>query len=101
MRSPRYCGNLTAQRLFAQLLYGTGMRLSEGLQLRIKDVDFAHLSVIVRQGKGGKDRVLILRQSLVPAIREQLARAHALWTKDQVQGKGGVHMPDALDRKYP
>jgi integron integrase len=90
-----------AQRLFAQLLYGTGMRLSEALQLRIKDVDFAHRSVIVRQGKGGKDRVLMLPQSLVPAIREQLARAHALWTVDQVQGKGGVHMPDALDRKYP
>ena len=90
-----------AQRLFAQLLYGTGMRLSEALQLRIKDVDFAHRSVIVRQGKGGKDRVLMLPQSLVPAIREQLARAHALWTEDQVQGKGGVHMPDALDRKYP
>jgi integron integrase len=90
-----------AQRQFAQFLYGTGMRLSEALQLRIKDVDFAHRSVIVRQGKGGKDRVLMLPQSLVPAIREQLARAHALWTVDQVQGKGGVHMPDALDRKYP
>ena len=88
------------QRLFAQLLYGTGMRLSEGLQLRIKDIDFAHRSLIVREGKGGKDRALMLPQSLVPGIRE-LARAHALWTADQAQGKGGVQMPDALERKYP
>jgi integron integrase len=89
------------QRLCAQLLYGTGMRLSEGLQLRIKDIDFAHRSLIVREGKGGKDRLLMLPQSLVPGIREQLARAHALRTEDQVQGKGGVQMPDALERKYP
>jgi integron integrase len=88
-------------RLFAQLLYGTGMRLSEGLGLRVKDVDFAHRAVIVRHGKGGKDRVLMLPQSLVPALREQLSRAHALWSKDQADGCGGVEMPDALERKYP
>ena len=74
------------QRLFAQLLYGTGMRLSEGLQLRVKDIDFAHRAVIVRAGKGGKDRVLMLPQRLEPALREQLTRAHALWTTDQAQG---------------
>ena len=88
-------------RLFAQLLYGTGMRLSEGLQLRVKDLDFEHRTVIVRAGKGGKDRLLMLPQSLVGALREQLARARILWLADQAAGKGGVEMPDALERKYP
>ena len=88
-------------RLFARLLYGTGMRLTEALQLRVKDVDFQHRTLIVRAGKGGKDRLLMLPQSLIPALREQLARAHALWSQDQTLGKGGVQMPDALERKYP
>ena len=88
-------------RLFAQLLYGTGMRLSEGLRLRVKDVDFAHRAIVVRHGKGGKDRVLMLPQSLVPPLREQLLRAHTLWAKDQADGRGGVELPDGLARKYP
>lgn len=89
------------QRLFAQLLYGTGLRLSEGLQLRVKDLDFAHRAVIVRHGKGGKDRVLMLPQSLVADLRERLARSHVWWAMDQAEGRGGVAMPDALERKYP
>lgn len=88
-------------RLLAQLLYGTGLRIAEGLQLRVKDLDFAHRAGIVREGKGGKDRVLMLPQSLVTRLREQLGRAHALWAADQEQGRGGVQMPDALERKYP
>jgi integron integrase len=85
-------------RLFAQLLYGTGMRLSEGLHLRVKDLDFEHRAVIVRAGKGGKDRILMLPQSLVAALREQLARARILWLEDQAAGKAGVEMPGALER---
>lgn len=88
-------------RLLAQVLYGTGMRLFEGLQLRVKDVDFAHQTIVVRCGKGGKDRLLMLPQRLVPALREQLARGHALWKQDSDAGKAGVEMPDALERKYP
>ena len=88
-------------RLFAQLLYGTGMRLTEGMQLRVKDIDFDHRAVIVRAGKGGQDRELRLPASLVPALREQLARAHTLWAADQAAGQGGVEMPFAVDRKYP
>jgi integron integrase len=87
--------------LLAQLLYGTGMRITEGLQLRVKDIDFPHRSIIVRAGKGDKDRVLMLPDSLAPALREQLARAHVLWALDQANGQGGVEMPHALDRKYP
>lgn len=67
--------------LFAQLLYGTGMRIAEGLQLRVKDIDFSHRAVIVREGKGGKDRVLMLPQSLEPGLRTQLARAWTVGTR--------------------
>lgn len=70
-------------RLFAQLLYGTGMRISEGLQLRVKDLDFDHGTIIVREGKGSKDRALMLPESLAPSLREQLSRARAWWLKDQ------------------
>ena len=88
-------------RLFAQLLYGTGMRINEGLQLRVKDIDFGRGTIIVREGKGGKDRAVMLLQRLIPGLREQLARARILWAADQEAGRGGVAMPDALDRKYP
>lgn len=88
-------------RLLAQVLYGTGMRLTEGLRLRVKDLDFAHRAIVVRDGKGGKDRVLMLPRTLEQPLREQLARAHALWVADRQAGRGGVEMPDALARKYP
>jgi len=88
-------------RLFAQLLYGTGMRINEGLQLRVKDIDFGRSTIIVREGKGGKDRAVMLPRRLVAGLREQLARARVLWAADQEAGRGGVAMPDALDRKYP
>jgi integron integrase len=88
-------------RLFAQLLYGTGMRLTEGLRLRVKDVDFERLTLIVREGKGRKDRALMLPQSLVSPLRDQMARARVLWDEDRRSGRAGVEMPDALARKYP
>ncbi len=80
-------------RLFAQLLYGTGMRISEGLQLRVKDLDFDHGTIIVREGKGSKDRALMLPESLAPSLREQLSRARAWWLKDQAEGRSGVALP--------
>ncbi len=88
-------------RLFAQLLYGTGMRISEGLQLRVKDLDFDHGTIIVREGKGSKDRALMLPESLAPSLREQLSRTRAWWLKDRAEGRSGVALPDALERKYP
>jgi len=87
--------------LLARLLYGTGMRISEALQLRVKDVDFAHQALIVREGKGGKDRVLMLPQSLAQPLRDQLGRAKLLWAADAAQQRGGVELPHALERKYP
>jgi integron integrase len=88
-------------RLLAQLLYGTGMRINEGLQLRVKDIDFERRTVIVREGKGGKDRAVMLPDSLIRPLREQLARARVLWADDCRCGRAGVEMPDALARKYP
>jgi integron integrase len=88
-------------KLLAQLLYGTGMRIAESLQLRVKDVDFEHRTLIVRHGKGGKDRALMLPNAVVPALREQLMRSRALWAADAAACRAGVCMPDALERKYP
>ncbi len=87
--------------LLARLLYGTGMRISEGLQLRVKDIDFDHRTIIVREGKGGKDRALMLPDSLAAPLRQQLGRAAALWRADRDGGRGGVALPHALERKYP
>lgn len=89
------------QRLLAQLLYGTGLRIMEAVRLRVKDVDFERQALVVREGKGAKDRVVMLPASLFPALREQLAQAHAFWSEDRRAGLGSVYMPDALARKYP
>jgi integrase len=75
--------------VLARLLYGTGMRLSEGLSLRVKDVDFDRHVVIVRSGKGDKDSVVMLPRSLAPALREQLASSRALWAADRAALRSG------------
>lgn len=87
--------------LLARLLYGTGMRHAEGLSLRVKDVDFERKVIVVRNGKGGKDRVVMLPQSLVPALRDQMALSHALWSADREAQRPGVYLPHALESKYP
>jgi len=85
----------------ARLLYGTGMRLLEGLRLRVKDIDFDRRAVIVREAKGFKDRVVMLPAALEVPLREQLERAKAVWQADRAAGVAGVHLPQALARKYP
>ena len=87
--------------LLARLLYGTGMRLMEGVRLRIKDVDFERHVIIVRQAKGNKDRVVMLPRSLAPALRRQMLAARALWEADRQAQRGGVETPHALEAKYP
>lgn len=87
--------------LIAQILYGMGLRLMECLRLRVKDIDFDRKVVIVREGKGSKDRVVMLPQALVSPLRDQLELAKAIWTDDRAQNRPGVWLPDALARKYP
>ena len=87
--------------LLARLLYGTGMRLMEGVRLRIKDVDFDRHAIIVREAKGNKDRVVMLPRSLAPDLRKQMLAARAVWESDRQCGRGGVEVPYALQAKYP
>ena len=88
-------------RLMAGLLYGSGLRLMECVRLRVKDVDFAHNQIMVRDGKGQKDRVTMLPQRFQQGLREQLARAKEQHDKDLAQGFGAVYLWPALERKYP
>jgi len=87
--------------VLAQLLYGTGMRLMEAMRLRITDVDFVSKAIIVREAKGGKDRVVMLPGMLAPQLHRQLLAARALWEADRHSQRGGVELPHALDAKYP
>lgn len=87
--------------LVASLLYGSGMRIMEVLRLRVKDVDFARREILVREGKGFKDRVTMLPVSLVDALKSHLIKVQALHKEDLSAGHGEVFMPMALDRKYP
>ena len=87
--------------LMARLLYGTGMRLMECVRLRVKDVDFGRGEILIRDGKGAKDRVTMLPQSLVVALQSHLQQRRALFDDDRDAGKASVFMPDALARKYP
>lgn len=87
--------------LVASLLYGTGMRLLEGLRLRVKDVEFERREIIVREGKGNKDRVTMLPENLILPLRAHLEKVKALHQRDLDAGFGEVYMPDALALKYP
>ncbi len=87
--------------LVASLLYGTGMRLLEGLRLRVKDVDFERGEVLIRDGKGQKDRVTMLPASLAAPLKTQLEKARALHEQDLQEGFGEVWLPFALEKKYP
>ena len=88
-------------RLMARLLYGSGLRLLECLRLRVKDIDFGNHQLIVRDGKGEKDRVTVLPDSIVPELQTHLQDVKALHEKDLREGYGEVALPYALNVKYP
>jgi integron integrase len=88
-------------RLIATLLYGSGLRVLECLQLRVKDVDFASHEILIRGGKGDKDRVTMLPAAAEAPLREHLKVTQALHARDLRRGGGRVDVPNALARKYP
>jgi integron integrase len=98
----RLLAQLTGVRwLLASLMYGSGLRVMECLRLRVKDVDLSYRQILVRDGKGEKDRVTMLPEKLVEPVRAHLERVRALHARDVRDGYGEVHLPYALARKYP
>ncbi len=87
--------------LMANMLYGTGMRLMECVRLRVKDVDFERCEILIRDGKGAKDRVTMLPSSVVNGLQAHLVQRRALFDDDNRIGKANVFLPDALAIKYP
>ncbi len=88
-------------QLMARLLYGAGLRLMECVRLRVKDIDFDRHLILVRDGKGEKDRITMLPEAVVPSLRDHLTRVHLIHQNDLAQGYGRVYLPYALERKYP
>lgn len=88
-------------RLISGLLYGAGLRLMECLTLRVKDLDFVRNEIVVRDGKGQKDRVTMLPETVKEPLMTHLQKAKTLHERDLSQGAGRVELPDAIARKYP
>ncbi|MCH8292256.1 integron integrase [Candidatus Poribacteria bacterium] len=88
-------------QLMVRLLYGCGLRLLECVRLRIKDIDFGYNQILVRDGKGRKDRVTVLPESLKAPLQEHLKQVKIMHDKDLANGNGRVYLPFALERKYP
>lgn len=88
-------------RLMAEVIYGGGLRISECMMLRVKDVDFEQRSITVRAGKGNKDRVTLLPEAIIPTFRSHLLKVAQLHKADELKGNGYAPMPNALYAKYP
>jgi integron integrase len=98
----RVLGHLSGTHLLiAKLLYGSGLRLMECLRLRVKDLDFAQHQILVRDGKGEKDRVTMLPESVVVPLQDHLRIVKRTHEEDLAKGHGAVYLPYALERKYP
>ena len=98
----RVLGQLSGtHKMMAQLLYGSGLRLMECVRLRVKDLDFEYKTITVRDGKGEKDRITPMPDSLIQPLQRQLERVRLLHEEDLAAGFGSVYLPNALDRKYP
>lgn len=92
--TPRY-------EIMAKVQYGSGMRISELIRLRVKDVDFRRGQIVVRAGKGNKDRIVPLPRTMENALQQHLDKIHVLYERDRKAGLSGVYLPEALSRKYP
>jgi len=87
--------------IVAMLLYGSGLRLSESLELRVKDIDFGYNQILVRESKGGKDRTTMLPQKIVEPLKNHLNEVKKIHEEDLKNGFGSVYLPYAIERKYP
>src|SRR6478609_8712033 len=87
--------------LMARLMYGTGMRINECMAVRVKDLNLDRREVVVRDGKGGKDRVTLVPASLVAPLRVALVRSRRVFEEDRRADRAGVALPFALEQKYP
>lgn len=87
-------------QLLVKILYGCGLRITEGIRLRVHDIDFDHKSVTVRSGKGDKDRVTTFPASVIPSIKAHLVKVKEIHDRDLADGYGAVYLPHALSRKY-
>ncbi len=97
----RVINNLNGKhRLMTYLMYGTGLRISELIRLRVKDIDFGMNQIIVRNGKGGKDRITLLPEKLKAQLNDQISEVALLHKQDLRDGYGEVYLPNALGRKY-
>ena len=95
-------GQLTGtHNLIGRMLYGTGMRIMEAMRLRVKDIELSRHEIVVRDGKGAKDRIAMLPLGIEDALRRQIELARVLHQRDLHEGFGAVHLPTALARKYP
>jgi integron integrase len=90
-----------ANKLIAQIMYGSGTRVMETLRLRVKDLDFANRQIIVRDGKGEKDRLTVFPEAIIPALEAHLFLVKGMHEKDLAEGYGCAYLPYALERKYP
>ena len=88
-------------KLIAELMYGSGARISEAIRLRVKDLNFEEGVLMVRQGKGDKDRRTLLPRSLESRLKEHLAKVKEQFERDMAEGRPGVYLPNQLDKKYP
>ncbi len=88
-------------QLMAKLLYGCGLRLTECLRLRVKDIDFEMNCIVIFDGKGKKDRVVMLPKKVAFILKEQIQHVHSIHRYDLARGYGAVHLPFALEKKYP
>lgn len=90
-----------SKQLAAELMYGTGMRLNELLSLRILDIDFAQNQIVIRHGKGNKDRYVMLPQKLIPKLKAHIQKVQEIHNLDLNAGWGRVALPEGIERKYP
>ena len=91
----------STSKLLAQIMYGSGLRVMETLRLRVKDLDFANQHIVVRDGKGEKDRLTLLPETIIPTLEAHLLLVKGMHAKDLAEGYGTVYLPYALARKYP